>query len=154
MNADYEKRLEDAIDRELKSLPELAAPAGLGARVMATLQCARTAPWYRQSWEHWPWLARVAAIVFLAGFFGALCFGVWKAPDTQAFAAASQEVARRSAGLYSLWSWLNSVAGVLVLAVRRMGDGVVFGCLGAIALAWSMFLGIGGAFLRMAFARR
>ncbi len=154
MNFDYEKQLEAAIDRELKQLREMKAPAGFSARVMASLSREQVAPWYRQSWQCWPLAVRVAVVVFLAGFFGTLCFGVWKLPDTQMFADISHALAQKLSGVASVWNACNSVVSVLALSIKKLGNGFIFGCLGAMALAWSMFLGVGGAVLRMAFARR
>ena len=41
MNPDYDKQLEAAISRELKAMPELAAPGGLANRVMRVIARSR-----------------------------------------------------------------------------------------------------------------
>ena len=38
MNSDYERNLEAQIDRELRALPDLRAPAALHSRVMAAIE--------------------------------------------------------------------------------------------------------------------
>ena len=67
MNPDYDKQLEAAISRELKALPELAAPAALASRVMAAIEQRARVPWYRRSWQTWPVALRRCFVRCAAG---------------------------------------------------------------------------------------
>src|SRR5437764_13255978 len=69
-----DKKLELQIDRQLKGLPELDAPAGLVPRVMAALAARAALPWYRQSWSQWPVAMRWSSFAALLALFGGLCY--------------------------------------------------------------------------------
>jgi len=92
MNSDYHKMLESEIDRELKALPELEAPASLSRRVLDSILQRHALPWYQQSWQHWPMPLRWAAISFLSLLFGALCVASWQLTRAAGISAALQEV--------------------------------------------------------------
>jgi len=154
MNPDYEKKLETAIDRELKGLPELTAPETLSRRVMAAIARRATNPWYRNAWQNWPAHLRIPAFALLVVFFGALCFGAWKLPHTELATAGATKVSGWFSGIVSLWNALNAVVGVFVLAFKQLGTGIIAAILGGIALAWLMCLGLGTACVRLAWARR
>ncbi len=136
MNADHDSQLEAQIDRELKSLPPLAAPATLAPRVMAAIA------------------SRAAALVVLAAFFASLCLGAWRLPDTEGYLAAARHAAGWTSSLTTLWNGFNAVLGALAQAVQQLGRGFLIGCLAAVALAWAICLGLGTACLRLTFARR
>lgn len=154
MNPDYEKKLETAIDRELKGLPELAAPETLSRRVMAAIAQRVSVPWYRNAWQNWPAHLRIPAFALLVVFFGALCFGAWKLPHTEFATAGATKVGGWFSGIVSLWNALNAVVSVFVLAFKQLGTGIIAAILGGIALAWLMCLGVGTACVRLAWARR
>jgi len=77
MNLDYEKNLEVEIDRELNALPEIAAPARLIARVMATIELRKALPWFRRAWHTWPGPLQAVFLVTMLALFGGICFGGW-----------------------------------------------------------------------------
>lgn len=61
MKQPSESDLEALIDRELRKLPELQAPASLVPRVMSVLERQARRPWWQRAWWEWPGLARWAA---------------------------------------------------------------------------------------------
>lgn len=154
MNPEYEQQLETEIDRELKRLPELPAPATLSLRVMQAIAARAAAPWYRQSWGTWPAPWRTLSFVVLAALFGGLCYAAWAVPHSAAFAHATQKVASWFSGFSVLRDTLNALATTTALVFKRMGTGFLVGGLAAIALAWVMCLSLGTAFVRLALARR
>lgn len=154
MNSEHDEQLTAEIDRELKGLPELRAPATLLRRVNAAIEQRRRLPWYRQSWQAWPLPVRTAALVVLAVFFASLCLGVWKLPDTEGYSVASRQAAGWLTGLTTLWNAFNALITTLGQAVQQLGRGFLIGGLAAVALAWAMCLGLGTACVRLAFARR
>ncbi len=154
MSANQDNELEMRIDRELKSLPLLAAPPTLAPRVMAAITSRASVPWYRQPWEAWPAAVRGAALVVLAVFFTSLCLGVWRLPDTEGYLAASRHATGWFSFVTTLWNALNAVLGTLALAAQQLNRVILVGCLAAVTLAWAVCLGLGTACLRFALARR
>ena len=154
MNPDYEKRLEAAIDRELKGLPELTAPETLSRRVMAAIARRATVPWYRTAWQSWPLSLRIPALAVLVVFFGALCFGAWQLPHTEVVTTGAAHVTGWFSGLITLWNALSAVLNTIILACKQLGTVFWAAVLGVILLAWVMCLGVGTACVRLALARR
>ncbi|MGC8990544.1 MAG: hypothetical protein ACP5MD_10505 [Verrucomicrobiia bacterium] len=60
-NSSDDERWVEALDRELKSLPDHRAPPTLVPRVLAAIAARSTCPWYRRSWSTWPAGVRLAA---------------------------------------------------------------------------------------------
>ena len=154
MNSDYEKRLETELHRELKGLPDWQAPATLIPRVRAALEQQLHPVWYRQPWQAWPVPAQAACFALLLAFFGALCLGAWKLPGTSAFGLVSQEVAGWFSGFSSVWNAGHALVATFAGVVKQLGNGIIFGSLAALALAWAMCLGVGATCVRYALARR
>ena len=154
MNAEYEKQLETAIDRELKALPELAAPRTLGPRVMRALEARANRPWYRQSWQMWPQALQTASLAVLLALFAGLCFGGFEFSHARSVAAEAHKLNGWFAGVNVLWSSLNAVLGALVLVVKHLGTGFMIGCLVAVGFGYALCMGIGTVYVRLAFARR
>lgn len=154
MNTEYEKRLEERIDRELKELPELRAPTTLAARVMQAVEARARVPWYRQSWEMWPAPVRISALIFLLASFGGLCFASWQLTRAAGFANAMQEVGEMFSGFTLLWNIGSAVLSAAVLAVKQLGTGILITLLMGVLLAWAMCLGLGTICVRLALARR
>lgn len=154
MESDYEKQLALEIDRELKRLPELRAPASLAARVMASIQHPVELPWYRRAWQSWPMPTQVAAMAILLAFLGALCYGAWELTYSPGFALAVQKVAHTFSGVSAIWNAANAICGVVVITVKQLGSGFLIAALAAVALAWAACVGLGTVYVRLAFARR
>ncbi len=154
MNEHDQKILEAEIDHALKSLPELSAPSSLLPRVMTSVARRARLPWYRQSWEFWPAPLRYAALLVLLGCFGALCFASWQLTRAAGVQLALQEVAQSFGGVLAVVKALGLVLNGLVLALKHVNTIVLFSCLAAFALAWTLFLGLGSACVKLALARR
>jgi hypothetical protein len=154
MNQDYEKQLAAEIDRELKALPELSAPRGLAARVMATIAQRATLPWYRRAWQTWPIALQTGALAFLLILLGATGFGFWELSQSPALSLGLQKLAVGLSPLFALFSALNALGTVLVLAVKQISTGLLLALVGSVALAWAACVGLGTVYVRLAFARR
>ncbi len=154
MDSRYEKSLEAEIARELKGLPDLSAPSSLIPRVSAAIAERGRAPWYRQAWSAWPVRLRAAALVTLAACFALLCLGAWRLPDTEGYSAAIRYAAAWFSSLATLWHALNALVSTLAQVAQQLGRGFLLACLGAVALAWAVCLGLGTACVRLALARR
>jgi hypothetical protein len=150
----YEKQLEAAIDRELKAMPPLVAPATLISRVLTGIENTASLPWYRQSWPMWPVALRAVSFLILLGAFGALCFVGWEASQTPSVLAAMHTVADWFSGLSTIWNTLNTLGGALVAVAQHLGNGFIIGCLAAAALGYGLCLSLGTFYVRLAFGRR
>jgi hypothetical protein len=153
MNPDYERQLEFEIDRELKALPELAAPPTLIARVMRVLEERAPLPWYYRSWATWPIGLQAGTLFFLVALFVGLCFGAGMLPHTPEYAAASHKASGLLAIVTMIWNTVSVILGALVLAVKRLGTGFIAGFLVSMALGYAMCLGLGTLYVRIGFAR-
>jgi len=153
-NSNYERQLETEIDRELRGLPELKASAALTRRVMGEIARRATRPWYRQSWQHWPWPAQLAALVGSLALVAALCYGTWYLPHTAVFAALAQRVTGVTAEFGVLWNFLNVLLNAAVAVVKHLGLGFVIACAVAAAVGYAVCVSVGTVYVRLAVARR
>lgn len=154
MNSQQERELELEIDRELKSLPELAAPNALSRRVMLAIEQRRALPWYAQPWQNWPMPLRFAALSLLSIMFGGLCLASWQLTKAAGVSAAMQEVGGLFSGLTTVWNTINVLLGAVVVVVKHLGTGFMIGCALIAGLGYALFVGLGTACVRLAMARR
>jgi len=154
MNPHDEQRLEAAIDRELKALPNLRAPSSLASRVMAKIEQPAALPWYRRAWQTWPLpLQAVSMLVLLAAFAG-VCFGSWQILHAPAVASALDDLGGWLNSLSVIWKTAGVLVNAVALAFTSLGTWVIAGCLAMLALGYATCLGLGTIYFRLAFARR
>jgi hypothetical protein len=152
MSTEYERQLEAQIDGALKRLPELQAPATLAPRILELIAARAAAPWYRRSWQTWPFPWRLVSLMTLIALFGALCFGGWQLEQGASFAAIDRQVAIWSSFARTLWETFNLLLGAGGLILKHLGTGFIVTCLAALALGYGVCLALGTAFLRVASA--
>ena len=153
MNSNDDKQLELVISRELKALPELAAPATVGSRVMAVIERRLSVPWYRRSWETWPVALRMASFAAMLVVFGGLCVAGWELSRMEAMMSAVHRGAQWFSGLNTIGSLFNILAGSVALVVKKLGTVFIIACLVAAGLGYAMFMGLGTVYFRLAFAK-
>src|SRR5438270_920477 len=139
MFPDYHNRLEAAIDRELKALPEIPAPPTLILRVLRAIARRQALPWFRRAWQTWPVSLRVLSFALLAVLFSGLCFGVWNL-STAGFAEASQ---RYGSMFSSLAAVVTAIFGSLAAAVSQVPRAVLIGCAAAVVFGYAMCVALG-----------
>lgn len=154
MNPEFEKKLEEQIDRALKRLPDLPAPSTLLPRVLQRIAQRHALPWYQRPWQMWPAPLRLGTLIFLLACCGTLCAACWQLTRAAGFTAASQEVAQTFSGISALWNALNVLLGAVVLVVKHLGTGFMIGCGLAMALGYAICIGLGTACVRLATARK
>jgi hypothetical protein len=154
MNLEYEKKLEVEIDRELKGLPEISAPATLVSRVMAAIELRKALPWFRRAWDTWPDSLQGLFIVTMVALFGGICFGVWEGSHTATFGLAVQKVGGWFSGLSAIYTALNALAGAIVAMIKQVNSTILVAFLCAAGLGYALFLGLGTMYFRLAFAKR
>ena len=154
MKPDSQQRLESQVDRLLKRLPEVSAPRTLMPRVLAAVRARAALPWYRQSWQAWPMPLQVATIVVLVASFGGFFFATWELSRAAGYAVIRQEIVGMFSGLTVIGNVLGVLISALRLVVEKLGTVFIFGCLAAAALAYSIFIGLGTVYLRLALSQR
>jgi hypothetical protein len=154
MNSDYDKQLEAAISRELKALPELAAPGALANRVMAVIGQRARVPWYRRSWQTWPGALQAASLVVLLALFGGLCLGGWQLSQTETVSFALHRVGEWFSGLTVIGNTFHVLVNAVLLAVKKLGTGFIVTGLVIVCLGYAMCVGLGTVYFRLAFAKR
>ena len=108
MNTNDPQKLEAAVHRVLRGLPERKAPAGLEGRVLAELARRAALPWWRKSFAHWPAAIR-------AGFFAGSVLAAALVVSGLIYLSESSGAHELSSGIASSVGWL-----VLVPIRRRM----------------------------------
>ena len=154
MNSEHDRKLELEIDRELKALPELSAPGTLARRVMLAIEQRHSLRWYTQPWQNWPQPLRIAALALLLAMLGGLCIASWQLTRAAGFSAAMQEVGGLFSGLTTVWNIISALLGAVVLVVKHLGTGFMIGCALVAGLGYALCVGLGTAYVRLAFARR
>jgi hypothetical protein len=154
MSLEYERKLEAEIDRELKALPEIAAPSTLIARVMATIELRAALPWFRRAWHTWPGSLQGLFLVTMLALFGGICFGGWEASHTATFSLAVHKVGDWFSGFGAIYTTLNALAGAIVALIKQVNSVVLVAFLFAAGLGYAIFLGLGTMYVRLAFAKR
>ena len=154
MNSEYEKKLELQIDRALRQLPDLQAPGSLARQVLSAIEHQRALSWYNQPWQNWPLVLRITALTLLSIMFGGLCVASWQLTRAAGVSAAFQEVAGVFSGFATVWNILNVLLGAVLVVFKHFGTGFMIGCVAIAGLGYALCLGLGTAWVRLAFARR
>ena len=153
MNTKHDHELETLIDRELKSLPPLSAPASLASRVMA-LVAARAVPWYRRAWQTWPVALQAGSMAVLLALFGGLCFAGWKVSLAPSVTAATQKVSGAFSLVNLVWKTLAVLVESAAQVLQQLSTGYLVVLFAAALLGYAACLAFGSFYLRFAMARR
>jgi hypothetical protein len=154
MNTKHDNELEARIDRELKSLPPLAAPPTLAPRVMALVASRGAAPWYRRAWPTWPVGLQAASLVVLLVMFAGLCFAGWQVSHAASATAAAQKAGGAFSVVSVVWRTLGVLGDSAAQVIRHQGTGFVCALVVVGLAGYAMLLGLGSACYRLAYTRR
>jgi hypothetical protein len=150
MNPHDEQQLEAAVNRELKTLPTLRAPASLAARVMAEIERRQALPWYRRAWLTWPMPLRAVSFAGLLAAFGALCYGSWALVQSPAVMTASRTVGGWLASLGAIWKAGAVLVAAAGHALQSLGP-ITLICGGMMLVAsYALCVGLGTVYVRLA----
>ena len=141
MNSHDDLQLEREINRELKALPELSAPATMANRVMAVIERRLTVPWYRRSWETWPGALRLSSLAAMLMLFIGLCLGGWGFFRTETAMQAAHWIGHWFSGLSMIVNLFNTLAGSAVLVLKQLGTTFIVACLILAGLGYALFMG-------------
>jgi hypothetical protein len=154
MSPDPDRDLAQYVDRALKALPELQAPATLSRRVMAAIHARETLPWHRQAWNTWPVLAQTVALFLLAGLFAGICLAAYKLPDVAAVAALKHQLLACLSVIDATWGAASALVNAAFHVAHNWGTGPLIGCVVAAILGYLMCMGLGTVYVRLVMARR
>lgn len=147
MSEDHDPELEDLIARNLRALPDQAAPSSLATSVLAALRARQTAPWWRRSWFQWPVSLRVASAFAAVSITSVVVWSAWSHwPDTTARYDAIKESGTTL--LAAATAWLGQVSVAAQSHLDTVPSSVWFTALGVIAACYLMCIGLGTAFAR------
>jgi hypothetical protein len=142
------EKLEAAIHRILRSVPDRKAPAGFESRVLAELSRRASLPWWRKSYAYWPSPVRV---VFFAGsalaaallVSGLIVLG--RSPGVNELAGAAQPFA----WLGMAGEFVNSINYNMRLVIGAIPPLWLYGAIAAIAASYAALGAIGAAAYRV-----
>jgi len=154
MNRDRDQELLQQVDRALKALPELQAPASLSVRVLAAINAREAVPWHRQAWSTWSQLAKVAILLLLGSLFGGICLGAYKLPHMASVHALKQQVLGAQAVFNAIWQTASVLVNASARMLHNLQPGLLAGCIAALILGYLLCVGLGTVYVRLAMARR
>jgi hypothetical protein len=155
MNTNEPDKLEAAIHRVLRSLPDRKAPAGLEGRVLAELSRRAALPWWRKSFAHWPSAVRIA-------FFAGSALAAALAVSCLVYVMQSRGAHELAGGVSNSIAWLvfardmmatfNDRVRALISAIPPLW---LYGIIATVAASYAALAAIGAATYRaLAFARQ
>ena len=154
MNDVNERKLEDRIHQELRSLPNLKAPRTLGPRVLAAIAARRAAPWFRRTWAEWPFGVRA---LFFA--FGLIALGVVVSTGLAApqiagfFANAGEWFTTQFTSLQPVVEFLDQAANEAGVTLEAIAPKLLLLTLVIGALAYGTCVALGTLGYRLVFNR-
>ncbi|MDH7502669.1 MAG: hypothetical protein QHJ82_08160 [Verrucomicrobiota bacterium] len=137
-NGSDDERWVEALDRELKSLPDHRAPPTLVPRVLAAIAARSTCPWYRQSWSTWPVGVRLAATAVVLIALAASVSGWANLVRNAGLLGAATEVV--SDVFYFAGAIVNLVCVVLTAVAAGLGRAYGPFLIGLAAVLTAMYL--------------
>jgi hypothetical protein len=148
MSTNNPDKLEAAIHRVLRSVPDRKAPAGLVGRVFAELSRRAALPWWRKSFAHWPRAFRMTFFVGSALAAALLVSGLMVLARSQ----GASELAGSFAGRFG---WLVLAREIFASAgdrIRLLVGGIpsiwLYGAVGMVAACYATLAGIGAVAYR------
>lgn len=149
----YERQLEAEIDRELKALPELRAPATLMPRVLDAIAARSAVPARRQLWQSWPVGLRMASLALFLALFAGLCLGLAQLEAAQPVAAFTQQCRSWLSGLGALVHGLLRLFDLLATALKNHHPGLFLGGGCMLLLAYLTCVALAACSLRLGLMR-
>jgi len=153
MRPNPESELEQAIDRELRRLPPLRAPADLMPSVMAAIAAREARPWWQKPAAQWPLGARLGFLVGTTGLAAFLLYFAWGVTAGVSFGALADEVAVYSSRLETVRSIGSSLGNAAVTVVRPVGSWLVWSAAGLLGMCYLTTLALGTFCYRLAAQR-
>lgn len=110
---------EEALDEQLRQLPDVQAPETLIPRVMAVVLAKAQSPWWRQTWWHWPPAAQVLVLLSFVGAMIGLSYYGPQAWDALAAGQPGHTVAGWLQVLKPLADCLTALVNAFALIIKQ-----------------------------------
>jgi hypothetical protein len=153
MDEHFQKNLTELIHRELRGLPDQAAPVTLIPRVLSRIE-QRKKQWWRRPWAEWPFHARLLSFPTLIGCVGAFLAGLSLAARWRVTDLAVSRISEFFRPMTPAWELSGRWGNALLLSVRSiephwllLGAAVVF-------LMYLTCIALGTACFRVAAQKR
>lgn len=150
MDPQDQHRLDLAVTRRLRELPDLPAPETLVPSVMASICARAVVPWYRRSWPAWPVALQGASLVLMLALFGGLCYGGWKFSQTESLSLAMRPLGEWFSAAGLIWRTLAVLGDALFFSVKQLNPAVLIAFIAVSFFSYTACIGLGTAFFRHA----
>jgi len=154
MNERGERQLEQLVHRELRSLPELAAPETLVHRVMLAVHVKERQPWWQLPWVTWPRSAQLGSFALFAATVASLVYFGASAWQAAGIGNPLVKVWEWVGSLSPLWDSLQSLVNEAGLVAKKAGPQYLFVGLGVAGSMYLLCVATGTACYRLALNRR
>jgi len=153
MKPNPESELEQVIDRELRALTPPRAPSTLMPRVLKAIAERERLPWWRKSFAHWPWSARLTFIVFTTAAASLLLYFTSGLFAGVSLGGLSEEVTVLAGRLQGLREFAGVLGSAALALGRAAGPGLLWGAAGLAAACYFTTFALGTICYRMASQR-
>jgi len=145
---------ESQIDRDLKALPQLRAPASIRLNVMAAVRAQASLPWYRRGWQAWPLGVQYAAIAALMLALVAVYWGLGRVEQPPELARLAGQGSEAVGLAKSFLGVLATLGNAVLLTLGKLGTPAIISLIMAGVLGYAMCLALGTVYYRLAMTRR
>lgn len=152
MSSEPDQDLAKLIHRELRGLPDLAAPPQLRSSVMARIASRKQPAWWSQPWLNWPLPFRLVSMTLSLSI---LAFAGWWTVEAWTSASAAIETANRSSVmLANVREWAGTLGVLGEQGISALPRHYMFIGLGVLAGLYLACIGLGTVFFQLLFQPR
>jgi hypothetical protein len=148
MSPNDPEKLEAAIHRTLRSIPDRKAPAGLEGRILLELNRRAALPWWRKSFAYWPTPVRVGFFVGSAVAAAIVVVAVVQLGISTGAQQIASGFAERFAWVTMARELTASIGSKVVLVLGAIPPLWLYGAIGAVALCYATLAALGAAAYR------
>lgn len=151
---DRNEKLEQLIHRTLRELPARRAPSTLEQRVMAEIERRAALPWWKQSFAHWPVVARVGFLLISAGVVKVAWSAVLWAMGGFDAAQLQQTFSAPLLWIENARAVADAAVGFCQIILRNIPALWLYSLLAIASALYAAFFGLGAAAYRSLYAVR
>lgn len=148
-----DEELEHLIDRELRRLPDRAAPGSLMPRVMQAIAARQALPWWRKSFAHWPVPVRLAFLAGSSGLVALVAYLVWGVSTGLTLGALGAEIRPWISGFSTVRSLVETLGSAVLILAKAAGPWLMWSAITIAAVSYLTTIGLGTVCWRLATRR-
>jgi hypothetical protein len=148
MNPNNPEKLEAAIQRALRSIPDRQAPSRLEGRVLLELNRRAALPWWRKSFAYWPASIRVIFFVGSAVAAALVVVGLVQLGVSNGADQLMARFAERFAWVTTARNIADSIGAKTLLVIRAVPPIWLYTAAGTVAVCYAALGALGAAFYR------